>query len=812
MKQLKNITLEISAKAFKDNSVRTMEEVCARMFRQWKNMTDSAERISVLLWISDGSEILEYKGKRNESFEWAYWQGVANVRVKSEMQNGARPTIHQVPWKYIENPPVLTYAWLKKLVKTLKRIGREESGKVVRGGATFDPGPEFAVSEFKYKKHPEICGGNTMGNKSFVTCNTSLHADRGKYAGFPDGIPGGTPFGAFLGKQVKHFVKDMGFDYIWFSNGFGFGLEAWGYKGSLFDGERFMPEKARTISEDILNFWECFARECPNLPIETRGSNFSAGLEICKDGVPIRDIYEKFKPIPPVNSPWAALNDDFGTEIAGWMSHIAELPSNYYQYRFYTHDPWFLNSPWLDRYQREAHDIYMLLGVSRINGEGDVENPSSIAFLTVDDSWGNMPEKVPNEVIPHVLCAYNDRPDRPGIITLVYPFDEYSEVLKNERGEPGKIFAEEWFLKEAINAGLPLNTVISSANFIRLVENGHEHKLAGGAVIMPTSAAKGRLLKAVKSYARKGGNVIFYGTLNGADEELLDLIGAEAVGNEIAGELKCEIKAGLDIARTDAGARKIYHSANISAGGIREVLVPGKNKHFRTKALACVGRGNEKRVIGLVRTRNTSRSGKIIWLRPVNSVKDEWFSPCDAGTFFNAGNLTRYALEEIGIRIAFEKHFFSQKNPMLVITRHKNGFFYSGYCPDTTVRQSFRMPWGAPVFTGMEAEVSDGCGVYQFPKSWHKECRIFMEQKENGIISVREGTALYPAFKRRIKLQGLKKADVTFFPEAGFEQNTEISLGAGYLKGERLKTKLSKTVEGDLIKINKISGNLLISW
>jgi len=807
MSNLKNITLEISAKAFKDNSCRTMKEVCARMFDQWKNLTRLAGRISVLLWISDGSEILEYNGDLNKRFDWACWQGLANVLEKPEIEKGARPTIHQVPRKYLANPPERTYAWLKKLIKTLKQAGRE-----IRVGAVFDPGPEFAVSEFKYKKHPEICLGSRFGNGSFVTCNTRLRADPGKYAGFPKGIPEGTPFGTFLGRQVRYFAEDMGFDYIWFSNGFGFGLEAWGYKGNLFDGKRFIPEKAKTVSEEILNFWKYFYRECPNLPIETRGSNFSAGMEICKDGVPIRDIYEKFKPVPPVNSPWAALNDDFGLEIAGWMSHIAEIPRNYYQYRFYAHDPWFLNSPWLDRYQRKAHDIYMLLGVSRINRNGEMENPSSMAFLAVDDSWGNMPEKVPNEVIPHVLCACEDLPDNPGILTLVYPFDEYNDALQKGGTGLDKIFAEEWFLKESINAGLPLNTVISSANFTELMERGKGCKLAGGTLVLPASGAEGRLLKAVKVYVRKGGNVIFYGALNGADGELLDLIGAEAAGDALEGVLNYESVVGGDMVKTRARALKIFLSANISAGGVREILKKDADKHFRTKVLACVGRGKEKRVIGLVRTRNAAGSGKIIWLRPVNSVKDEWFNPCDAGMFFNSGNLARYALEEIGMRISFEKRFSGQKNPMLVIARHKNGFFYSGYSPDTTVRQRHRMSWGAPVFTALEAEIIDSCSVYQMPKSWHKECRIFIDQKANGVVSVRERPPLHPLFKRRVELQGLKKADVVFFPEAGFERSTEISLGPGYLKKERLEIKTRKTMEGNLMKIGKISGNLLISW
>lgn len=45
-----------------------------------------------------------------------------------------------------------------------------------------------------------------------------------KYAAFPDGIPDGTPPGTFLGRQVNALFGALGFDFRWFSNGFGFGL------------------------------------------------------------------------------------------------------------------------------------------------------------------------------------------------------------------------------------------------------------------------------------------------------------------------------------------------------------------------------------------------------------------------------------------------------------------------------------------------------------------------------------------------------------------------------------------------------------
>ena len=123
------------------------------------------------------------------------------------------------------------------------------------------------------------------------------------------------------------------------------------------------------------------------------------GIDLASNALPLADIYAGgFDMEPPPNSPWAAINGDFGLELAGYMSRIAELPAGKgYPFRFYVHDPWWLNSPWLDRYGREPHDIYLPLAVGRVNAAGRVETPRSIALLTIDDSYGRMPEKCPTK-------------------------------------------------------------------------------------------------------------------------------------------------------------------------------------------------------------------------------------------------------------------------------------------------------------------------------------------------------------------------------------------------------------------------------
>src|SRR5690606_8031450 len=224
---------------------------------------------------------------------------------------------------------------------------------------------------------------------------------------------------------AQHFLTDLGFDYLWLSNGFGFGLETWKPTGPLFDGSRFDASAAPQIREKVLAFWRDFRAELP-LPIEVRGTNLGTGADLATDAVPLREILEGdfgIRQAPP-NSPWAAINGDFGVEMVGYMGRIVEPPAGTpLPFRYYVHDPWWLNSPWLDRYGREPHDIYLPLAVARITGEGGVQSAETVALLTIDDSYGRMPPQCPNEVTPHILHALDTAPDAPGLVTWVYPYD-----------------------------------------------------------------------------------------------------------------------------------------------------------------------------------------------------------------------------------------------------------------------------------------------------------------------------------------------------------------------------------------------------
>lgn len=811
--KISNVTLEMSLKPFRDTRIETIDEVLQTLFEQWRPLYKDAKQISILLWASDGSEILEYSGKLDDKFEWAKYIGVANPRwIGQDPNDPENISIHRKPRTYIKAPPEFTYRWLKKLNAEIKSYGKNVTGKPIKLIATFDPGPEFAKSDFKYDRHNEICMANTLGVKSFVCCYASLNEDSRPYAGFPNGIPQGISFGTYLGRQSQRFMEDMGFDAIWFSNGFGFGLETWAYRGALFDGTEFTSEKAAETRDKVLNFWRDFTREC-KFSVQTRGSNFPTGTDLSSDAVPIREIYRKFKPQPPPNSPWAALNGDFGIEIGGWMSHIAELPDKSYIYRFYTHDPWFKNSPWLDRYNREAHDIYLPLSVSRIDGNGKISNPDNLAILAVDNSYGEMPDKVPNEVIPHMLEAINHAPDAPGPVVWVYPFDEYHNMIA-EGTRLEEIFFGDWFICGAINQGFPVNTVVSTTNFMKAIKNKPD-LFRESVLVAPASAISEKCAGVLANFAKHGGKVILYGPLSNACTEIRNLLNLK-IATPLEGEFKIKAESVSDTFISGSMPNVFVHNSIVSGGGIETVLanknVPGM------RIIAEAFQRKQSRIIALSRSEKSWKGGRIAWLRGTvsgtSSPEGHLLKPMDPAKIFYPEILPRILLREFGYGISFSKYSWDGRNPITMIARHENGFYFSGFVPDVTAGIKLRMSQGIPLFKGTETIIGNGMATYNMPKSWHKECRIFIEQKESGRVSCAENTAEHHGVKRRIKLTGLKNATVRFYHEPGSDKKVKFLLEPAYpfLVGKFQKFERVNDENGVHLDLKNITGELLVSW
>lgn len=654
--------LEMSLKPFKKTDDDYIKSVVTNVFMQWKPLLKNRKEISIMLWAGDGSEILDYNGNTDSEFEWACFVGTANNPLISESEP-AEKSLHSRKHYYTENPTKMTYRILKQIVSEIKSVGKELYPSCeISVGETFDIGPEFAVSDFKYIRHPEITSGQTLDRFGFLDATAVLSGDDGKYAAYPDGIPDGTPFATFFGKQCKIFFNDVGFDFIWLSNGVGFGDCPWKLEGKIFDGEKFYPEKLANVKKKNMDFWKLFRAEFPDAPIATRGTNFSVGIDYATDGVAQYEIYKGgYGILPPPNSPWGAIDGNFGRELAGHMTRICELPEKDFLFRYYIHDPWWVNSPWYDRYGGEPYDIYLPMSLSRVDENGNVQSAGIFSILSVDNSFGNFPDACVNEPLPHILKAEKDIADSPSPIVWVYPMREFSSATSE--AELSEMYYGDNFVIEMINDCFPLNCVVSADNFSK-----HDLSLYKSRILLSPAFQSENVLQKLRDFEKSGGTVIYYGS-----SEFLSAING---------------KHKLDIGESVDKARKMLGLSGYS------IVIDKKSNDF--------------------------------------------------------------------------------KSPVMSMVSKDNGYIISAYNPDLTNTVKLKFPLGAPILTGTDCEIIDGYSVYRFPRSLHKECRVFVKQ-EDGVVSLNEIAPVSTVYHRAVQIRGLKDATVIVFPEKRDEKGVRAA-------------------------------------
>ena len=161
-----------------------------------------------------GPKFWIYRGTLDDTFEWAYYIGVANAMPTPDnikhLPLDLMP-IHTHPQLYCENPKLYTYRELKQVLTTMRTVFSGKISALPQSGR----GPSIPVRNSpnlisNTKRHPEICLAHSIGHKTFVCCYAELNADKIAYAGFPEGIPQGTSVGTFLGRQFKHYGADLG--------------------------------------------------------------------------------------------------------------------------------------------------------------------------------------------------------------------------------------------------------------------------------------------------------------------------------------------------------------------------------------------------------------------------------------------------------------------------------------------------------------------------------------------------------------------------------------------------------------------------
>jgi len=760
---LSRVMIELGLKTFTTLDDASVKDRCRQVFGNWRRLIEDAkDGVSVMLWIGDGDEFFNWRGEMNETFLWNDTVGFNNLNYDAYPEN--RHYINGKATPYIANPPKPTYADLKRIITTLRETAREMYGIEIQVGDTVDAGPEFVQSPFKFERHPELLKGGPKSefpkSLAFLCCYAEMKGDKEKYATFPEGLPEGTPFGTFLGRQYEHFANAMGLDFIWFSNGLGLTHYAWNYLGEVYNGLERHPEKAPESIRNFVSFWKAFRAECPTKRILIRGTNFSIGMDATAHGIDIREIYREGNlNIHSPNPPWGSSN--LGLEMAAHLSRISSTPTREILFRYYINDSWFTVVPWWDYYNRETFDIYCPMSAARLTGKGEVETPTDFNVMTANTGHGELFKTQSSEIEPHIRRAFDKAPDEAGPLVWVYPFSEYSDEPHRPDGQIQKSFFGDWFVTRAIAGGLPLNTVINTDSFGECLKS-NPGALKGRVLLAPTPAANWKYADLVLEFVKRGGKAIFYGSLRDASPALLAALN---VKNDVPleGALDVTLKMAEDEFEVSPKKRPLLHKGEDSDGGVTEVLA---GKDAATTVRATVSKGGKKRVYALVREQKNWKGGKLAWIRGTlpfevkpNSLEPVMFKSNETQ---DAPTWVRYLLSDFGIHVRHQRRDIYSQPAFIFASRSRGSYFFNGHKPDVTPLTQLRFPDGAPILCERQAFVKDSETTYQLDRSFHFECQAFVKQASGSLVSHKENSTK-PHQMRAFTIMGLNDGVLSLY-------------------------------------------------
>ena len=821
--------LETSLKPFISLDDASIAATCTRIWNNWDRLLERSDEILILLWVGDGSEILQWQGDLNAPVPHAESIGFCNYDTPGAFppENRHYRINRAVPYR--EDPPNVTFGALKRIMDALRQTARDQLGRDIRIGATIDPGPEFIHNNWKFGKHPEILIPDLRRRMPqmmhFITHQASVQPDGETYAGFPNGLTEPTRFGTFLGRQFAAVIHDLGYDYIWFSNGFGYTHFPWSYHGEVFDGERFDPDKAGSEMEKAEQFWKDFRCELPDIEIQVRGTNFSVGMDIAANGISHVDITAIGRLArPPCNPPWGSRA--LGLEMVSYLSRISKTSGRDLIFRYYLNDPWFVSTPWYDYYNREPFDIYVPMAASRLNRRGGVEPPTDLSLLSIDTEKGELLRDQSTEVIPHLLHAAETQPDAPGPVVWVYPFDEYHDILKKDRDRLPVVFAHDWFACQMTNAGMPLNTVCSSDVFAGLAKAG---RLPDAIFVAPTPAGRSSYGDAILALVRSGGKALLYGPPDGVSPDLLRALGLE-LEDPLQGDFEMECTLSLDRFATPPGVptedaflasvgmkadpgsseakseRHLRHRAGTSGGGLRAV----STDHESVRCIAT--QNGASRTYAVLRQAPDWNGGQIAWIQGTvcfDSAKrggEPIFDP--PWQFLRPDDWPRRLLAEMGLDIVQDRDSETTKPVNLFIKRHGGAWVFTGHKPDTSVRFRVRTQDGAPCYMESETPVTEGYASETFGKTFHNEVRAFVRMGD-GVVKAKAMPV--PIGRRQhFSLAGLVHADVTLYPDPAAAAAGKIDIQP-IIAGD---TPVPYTMDErkGAVRVNDFTGTLFVLW
>jgi hypothetical protein len=407
----------------------------------------------------------------------------------------------------------------------------------------------------------------------------------------------------------------------------------------------------------------------------------------------------------------------------------------------------------------------------------------------------------------------------------VYPFDEYHDWTYGQPSRIDEVFFGDWFMRGAVNNGLPLNSVISTRNLTQAIED--PARFSESILVSPVPEAGSDWESALLPFVEGGGRALLYGPVTRASERLLDALNLTPAA-PLEGEFELAIHAQTDLLHPDALAGKLIHPGLFSAGGMDGVVREPSDAF--TRELATATQGGASRAAIVTRALPAWNGGRLAWVRGTvacdpEKVGGHLLVPFGAATSYPGERLTRLALQAFGLEVLIEKpsaHRLErlmetalpdQTCPLTCISRHRNGFIFSGYTPDTTYRVHFRMPQGAPILTGYETLLADGRSTYSMPRAWRRECRVFIEQPEGevGCRTVSPGTY---GVRNRLLVSGLCQATLRFYPEPGSEDRVAILRDPRwpFVHGDFLPLARKHDQWGRYLEAAGVTGDVMITW
>lgn len=143
-RSLDRVGLETSLKPFPSWSEADLEATATTLFDQWRDLIGAARSVAVLLWIADGSEILEWDLDLDREVTWASSVGFSNTEYDA-YPHAVTPDNTAQPFR--ADVPALHYRDIRLLVATIRQVGERMLGcpcrwapPLTRGRSSRPPG------------------------------------------------------------------------------------------------------------------------------------------------------------------------------------------------------------------------------------------------------------------------------------------------------------------------------------------------------------------------------------------------------------------------------------------------------------------------------------------------------------------------------------------------------------------------------------------------------------------------------------------------------------------------------------------------